>query len=159
MSDGSSRKDKTVSWSVRRCAGVLILNAALVSIAGCSETPSSPSLSVSYSQTDLQVGSGAAAATGNQLTLNYSGWLYDASKPDSKGPLFDSSYATGQPFTVTLGAGQVIDGWERGLVGMQAGGVRRLIVPPSLAYGGERKGPIPPNATLLFDIELITVQQ
>jgi FKBP-type peptidyl-prolyl cis-trans isomerase FkpA len=137
--------------------GLVILVLGAVCGAACDETPSSPTLGVPFSQRDVRVGSGAAAARGNQLTLNYYGWLYDASKPDNKGPLFDSSYRTGQPFTVRLGGGQVIDGWEQGLVGMQEGGLRRLIIPPSLGYGGARHGPIPPNSTLLFDIELITV--
>lgn len=143
---------------VARDAALLLAVCSLV-MAACSETPSSPSLSVAFSQTDVRVGSGAAAANGNQLTLNYSGWLYDPTQPNNKGPLFDSSYRAGQSsFTMRLGAGQVVEGWDRGLVGMNEGGLRRLVIPPSLAYGAARTGSIPPNATLLFDIELITVQ-
>jgi FKBP-type peptidyl-prolyl cis-trans isomerase FkpA len=94
---------------------------------------------------------------GSGLTVNYTGWLYDASKPDAKGVKFDSS-AGREAFLFTLGIGGVIAGWDEGLVGMKAGGVRRLIIPPSLAYGGSRNGPIPPFATLVFDIELVSVQ-
>ena len=89
--------------------------------------------------------------------MNYTGWLYDASRPDQKGLQFDSSVGR-TPFTFNLGSNQVIDGWDRGVVGMKVGGLRRLVIPPSLAYGGTRNGPIPPNATLVFDIELLDAQ-
>lgn len=91
------------------------------------------------------------------LTVQYTGWFFDASRTDSKGVQFDSSLGT-EPFVFTLGAGQVISGWDQGLVGMRVGGLRRLIIPPSLAYGESRNGSIPPNATLLFEIELTAVQ-
>ena len=91
------------------------------------------------------------------MTVNYTGWLYDASKLDSKGLQFDSSIG-GQPFAFTLGAGQVIQGWDQGVPGMKVGGIRRLVIPPSLAYGAVRYGPIPPDATLVFDISLVDVQ-
>jgi FKBP-type peptidyl-prolyl cis-trans isomerase FkpA len=90
------------------------------------------------------------------LTVHYTGWYYNASAPERKGVQFDSSAAQ-TPLSFTLGAGQVIRGWEQGVLGMKAGGVRRLIIPPSLAYGQSRFGPIPPNATLVFEIELLEV--
>ena len=90
--------------------------------------------------------------------MNYTGWLYDASKTDGKGAQFDTS-AGRDVFTFTLGIGQVIEGWDRGLPGMRVGGLRRLVIPPSLAYGGFRNGPIPPNAALIFEIELVTIVQ
>lgn len=129
--------------------------AALLSLvlAGCSMTPAAPSSAASYSQTDLVVGTGAAAIAGATVTVDYTGWLYDPATTDHKGVQFDSSIGRG-PFTFTLGSGQVIRGWEQGLVGMKVGGVRRLVIPPSLAYGADRSGPIPPYSTLVFDIQL-----
>ena len=85
------------------------------------------------------------------VTVHYTGWLTDGKK-------FDSSLDRNQPFTFKLGAGQVIEGWDKGVAGMKVGGLRRLVVPPSLAYGAVRYGPIPPDATLVFDIELVSVQ-
>ena len=112
-----------------------------------------------FSHADLVIGTGAVAAAGNTLTVNYKGWLYDASRADQKGALFDSSYeANRTPFTFALGVGSVIAGWDQGLVGMQEGGVRRLVVPPSLGYGTSRHGPIPPGATLIFDCVAVDVQ-
>lgn len=125
--------------------------------AACSDGPTTPGGVTTLTQTDLTVGTGAAAATGNSITVNYTGWLYDASRPDNKGLPFDTSAERG-PFTFTLGAGTVIKGWEQGVVSMRVGGVRRLVVPPSLGYGATRNGPIPPNSTLVFDIELISIQ-
>jgi FKBP-type peptidyl-prolyl cis-trans isomerase FkpA len=125
-------------------------------IAACSSSPSAPTAEA-YSQTDLKVGTGTEALTTSTVTVNYTGWFYDASKADKKGLQFDTS--TGRPeFTVALGAGTVIIGWEQGIPGMRVGGQRRLVLPPSMAYGSARWGVIPPNATLIFDIELVKVQ-
>ena len=141
--------------------GRLILRcAALVSIlggaAGCGLAPTSPN-NAPFSQTDLRLGTGAEATTGRVLIVHYTGWYFNESQTDDKGAQFDSS--VGQtPLTFTLGAGSVIRGWDQGVVGMKVGGLRRLVIPPSLAYGPTRFGPIPPNATLLFEIELIEVQ-
>jgi FKBP-type peptidyl-prolyl cis-trans isomerase len=103
---------------------------------------------------DIQVGTGATAQTGSSISVEYTGWLQKTGKK------FDSSYDHGgQPFQVTLGQGQVIPGWDEGLVGMKVGGTRRLIIPPSLAYGAAGQPPsIPPNATLIFDVTLLSVQ-
>ena len=101
------------------------------------------------------MGTGTEAAPGNRATVAYTGWLYDLSKTDGKGTQFDSSAS----FTFTLGAGAVIQGWDRGVAGMKVGGQRRLVIPPELAYGSSSPGPgIPPNATLVFDITLLSVQ-
>lgn len=124
-------------------------------VAGCSESPTAPN-NADFSQSDLRLGTGTDAVTGRVLTVNYTGWFYNASAPDQKGVQFDSS-AGQTPLTFTLGAGQVIRGWDQGVQGMKVGGVRRLVVPPSLAYGQTRFGPIPPNATLVFEIELLEV--
>jgi FKBP-type peptidyl-prolyl cis-trans isomerase len=114
--------------------------------------------SAPFSKTDLTVGTGAEATAGKLLTVNYTGWLYDASQTDGKGQQFDSSIGRG-PFTFTLGAGMVIGGWDQGLVGMKVGGKRRLVIPPELAYGAAGRSPtIPGNATLVFDVDLLGVQ-
>jgi peptidylprolyl isomerase len=102
---------------------------------------------------DIVTGEGAEAASGMTVLVHYSGWLED-------GTLFDSSVTRGEPFSLTLGAGGVIPGWEEGLVGMKVGGKRQLIIPPDLAYGeAGAGGVIPPNATLIFDIELLEIQE
>jgi FKBP-type peptidyl-prolyl cis-trans isomerase FkpA len=106
----------------------------------------------------LKFGSGPAAASGNAIIVEYVGWLYDSSKPDHKGPVFDTSVG-GDPFSFVLGAGQVIDGWDTGIVGMREGGKRRLVIPPSMAYGPNRNALLPPYATLLFEIDLVGIAQ
>jgi FKBP-type peptidyl-prolyl cis-trans isomerase FkpA len=106
---------------------------------------------------DTVVGKGKAAATGNTVTVHYSGWLYSPDAPKQRGTQFDSSVG-GTPFTFNLGAGNVIKGWDQGLVGMKVGGKRTLILPAALAYGARGAGPIPPNANLIFDVELLGVK-
>ncbi len=103
---------------------------------------------------DIKVGSGTAAKSGSTVSVQYTGWLA------SNGKRFDSSYTDGgKPFSVTLGQGQVIPGWDQGLVGMKPGGERRLIIPPSLAYGASGQPPtIPANATLIFDVTMVSVK-
>ncbi len=145
----------TVVRIVRRLAVLLVL-VALLPAAACNSS-TAPSNLAAFSQTDLVVGSGPAAAAGNTLTVNYTGWLLDITKTDGKGLQFDTTLGR-EPFSFTLGTQDVIPGWDQGLVGMQVGGIRRLIIPPSLAYGGTRNGPIPPNSTLVFEIELLSVQ-
>jgi len=113
---------------------------------------------VPYSQIDLRVGTGTEATAGRTITVNYTGWLYAAGAADNKGTQFDSSVGRA-PFSFVLGRGQVIAGWDQGVAGMRVGGQRRLVIPPSLAYGSAGSPPvIPPNATLVFDVELLTVQ-
>ncbi|HYM23487.1 MAG TPA: FKBP-type peptidyl-prolyl cis-trans isomerase [Vicinamibacterales bacterium] len=125
--------------------------------AGCASPalPTGTSIGATFSQTDLIVGTGTAAANSNTLGVTYVGWLFDPLQPQSQGAQFDASTST---FTFTLGSGQVIAGWDQGLVGMKVGGTRRLVIPPSLGYGDVRHGPIPPNSTLIFDIVLVSVQ-
>jgi FKBP-type peptidyl-prolyl cis-trans isomerase len=137
----------------RWLAAAAVLLAVLVT--ACDDSPTAPA--PAFSQTDLRVGTGEAAATGDTLTVQYTGWLFDGSKPDQKGLQFDSN-AGGTPLIFVLGAGQVIAGWEQGLVGVQAGGVRRLVIPPALAYGSIRRGPIPPNSTLIFEVEVTGIE-
>jgi FKBP-type peptidyl-prolyl cis-trans isomerase len=107
---------------------------------------------------DIKVGSGDMAEAGKDVTVHYTGWLHDAAAPDSKGRKFDSSRDRGDPFRFTLGVGQVIAGWDQGVAGMKVGGQRVLTIPPELGYGARGAGGvIPPNATLIFDVELLAV--
>ena len=147
---------------MRRASIVLLVLPTLSGlVVGCGSTPSNPaapSANVPFTVTNLAVGMGVAAANGQVLTVDYTGWLYDPGAPDNKGTVFDSS-AGGPPLSFTLGVGQVIQGWDQGLLGMQVGGKRRLVIPPELGYGQQGSGnSIPPNATLIFDVDLISVQ-
>lgn len=124
---------------------------------GCSEdSPTGPG--TAFVQTDLRAGSGVPALTGYKVSVYYTGWLYDASRPDGKGLQFETNVGAEAPFTFILGVGQVIPGWDSGLLNMRVGGLRRLVIPPSLAYGSARSGPIPANATLVFEVELISAE-
>jgi len=108
--------------------------------------------------TDIKVGTGDLAEAGNNVTVHYTGWLHDASAPENKGRKFDSSRDRGNPFRFTLGVGEVIAGWDQGVAGMKVGGQRVLTIPPELGYGARGAGGvIPPNATLIFDVELLAV--
>jgi FKBP-type peptidyl-prolyl cis-trans isomerase FkpA len=125
----------------------------------------SPDLSkLSATVTDLQKvdvkqGTGAEAQPGKPVLVHYTGWLYDSAAPEGKGAKFDSSRDRGVPFGFFLGSGKVIKGWDQGVVGMKVGGQRRLVIPPQLGYGERGAGGvIPPNATLIFDVELIEVK-
>jgi FKBP-type peptidyl-prolyl cis-trans isomerase len=105
--------------------------------------------------TDTKLGTGEEATPGKNVTVHYTGWLYNNGE---KGKKFDSSVDRGEPFPFPLGGGQVIPGWEQGVAGMKVGGKRTLIIPPNLAYGARGAGGvIPPNATLIFDVELLKV--
>jgi FKBP-type peptidyl-prolyl cis-trans isomerase len=115
-------------------------------------------MAATYTQIDLSDGTGPMAASGKTATVNYTGWLYSETAPDNKGKQFDSSIGRG-PFSFRLGAGQVIRGWDQGVQGMKVGGQRRLVLPPDFAYGTSGAGSvIPPNATLVFDVELLEVR-
>jgi FKBP-type peptidyl-prolyl cis-trans isomerase len=130
----------------------LILPFAVACLACGNDSTTDPSGGQLQSQ-DLVVGSGAAVASGDVATVHYVGRLQN-------GNVFDSSRTRGTPFPFRVGAGQVIRGWDQGVPGMRIGGTRRLIIPPSLAYGSQGSPPtIPPNATLTFDIELLGVSR
>lgn len=104
---------------------------------------------------DTVAGSGTEAVNGNQVSVHYTGWLFNNGQAGAK---FDSSKDRGQPFRFSLGGGQVIRGWDEGVAGMKVGGTRRLVIPPELGYGTRGAGGvIPPNATLLFEVELLGV--
>jgi FKBP-type peptidyl-prolyl cis-trans isomerase len=100
---------------------------------------------------DIKVGTGAVAKDGNHVTVHYTGWL-------TTGKKFDSSVDAHQPFDFTIAQGDVIKGWDQGVAGMKVGGKRQLRIPPELGYGASGSGPIPPNATLIFDIQLLAVK-
>ena len=108
--------------------------------------------------TDTKIGTGEEATAGRMITVHYTGWLFDAGAPDNKGSKFDSSLDRGKPFSFELGAGRVIAGWDNGFAGMKVGGTRTLVIPPEQGYGARGAGGvIPPNATLIFDVELLAV--
>lgn len=109
--------------------------------------------------TELKPGTGPAIEAGQTAVVHYTGWLYVEDAPDHKGRKFDSSVDRNDPFSFPVGGGQVIQGWDQGVAGMQAGGQRRLVIPAELGYGARGAGGvIPPNATLLFDVELLSIR-
>jgi FKBP-type peptidyl-prolyl cis-trans isomerase FkpA len=108
---------------------------------------------------DVEIGTGDEAVAGKAVTVHYTGWLYTESAADHHGAKFDSSRDRGEPFVFPLGAGRVIKGWDQGVAGMKVGGKRTLTIPPELGYGSRGAGAvIPPNATLVFDVELLAVR-
>lgn len=108
---------------------------------------------------DTVEGNGELAVAGRQVSVHYTGWLHDPAQPNGRGRKFDSSKDRGQPFRFGLGAGMVIGGWDEGVQGMKVGGVRKLTIPPQLGYGARGAGGvIPPNATLVFEVELLAVK-
>ena len=112
-----------------------------------------------FIKTDIKTGTGKEATAGKVVSVHYTGWLFDKSAVDNKGKKFDSSRDRPGNFTFPLGAGRVIKGWDQGVQGMKVGGQRTLIIPPSMGYGARGAGNIiPPNATLIFDVELMEVQ-
>jgi peptidylprolyl isomerase len=116
------------------------------------QPPSSPAdPNAKLESKDLKVGTGREAKSGDLVTVHYTGTLTNGTK-------FDSSVDKGQPYTFVLGTGTVIQGWDQGLVGMKEGGRRQLVIPPSLGYGSQDKGKIPPNSTLKFDVEMVKVE-
>ena len=134
----------------------VVMALALV-VSGCGDSnsiPTAPSRNVPFSTVDLRVGTGAEAATGRNVTINYSGWVYDPAGTDNKGSRFDAG-----SFSITL-PGNVIPGFSQGIVGMKVGGLRRITIPPNLAYGNSPPSgsSIRANETLIFEVELLAVQ-
>ncbi|HEU4600777.1 MAG TPA: FKBP-type peptidyl-prolyl cis-trans isomerase [Steroidobacteraceae bacterium] len=147
-----------------------IVLASSLALAACGSKNSEPVTSTAASapapvtelqRIDLEVPNGEGVSQGQVAVVHYTGWLYDPHAPDHKGKKFDSSRDRGQPFRFEIGAGKVIKGWDEGVQGMRVGGQRRLIVPAALAYGSEGAGGgvIPPNSPLVFDIELLAIEQ
>lgn len=147
-----NRSISTPIWVVAFTSLMLFAGAVI----GCSGASHPPSELVS---TDIVGGEGAESVEGKSVSVHYTGWLYDSSEERNRGKKFDSSRDRGLPFTFTPGRG-VIQGWSKGVPGMKVGGVRELVIPPDLAYGarGAPGGKIPPNSTLVFEIELIVVR-
>ncbi len=139
----------------------VLLSAAFVTTA-CSQqasAPMAPSNITALVKQDSKQGTGAEAVAGRAVSVHYTGWLYDAAAPDHKGAKFDSSRDRGTPFEFALGSGNVIRGWDEGVAGMKVGGQRTLVIPPEMGYGARGAGGvIPPNATLVFDVELLGVR-
>ena len=122
----------------------------MILIAGCSKDKEAMNGELIIE--DLKVGEGSEVVKYNIVTVNYTGWLTDGTK-------FDSSLNPGRsPFRFTVGGGQVIKGWDEGLIGMKAGGKRKLTIPPSMGYGNQDMGVIPPNSTLIFEIDLLIIE-
>jgi FKBP-type peptidyl-prolyl cis-trans isomerase FkpA len=135
---------------------------ALISLVACS-APAPQQTRGSVDQltvVDSKVGTGAEAMAGMKVTVHYTGWLYDETAGNKHGSQFDSSRDHGEPFSFVLGAGNVIAGWDQGVAGMHVGGKRTLLIPAALGYGARGAGDdIPPNASLVFDVELLDVQK
>jgi peptidylprolyl isomerase len=148
------------AFQLRRVVPAFALAAALALASAVAPVPASAQTEGStvttpsgLKITDTKVGSGAEAKSGQTCVMHYTGWLYENG---AKGQKFDSSLDRGEPFSFALGTGQVIKGWDEGVAGMKAGGKRTLIIPPQLGYGeAGAGGVIPPNATLMFDVELL----
>ena len=122
-------------------------------------TPTSDAAITSLVKNDIKVGDGAEAKSGQTVSVHYTGWLYDPTAADKHGTKFDSSRDRGTPFQFPLGAGRVIQGWDQGVEGMKIGGQRTLTIPADIAYGARGAGRvIPPNATLIFDVELMGIE-
>lgn len=113
--------------------------------------------SVALQKIDTVTGTGKEATKGTTVVVHYTGWLYEPNTESKRGAQFDSSSGR-EPFSFALGGGQVIPGWDEGVAGMKVGGKRTLIIPASLGYGSSGAGPIPPNANLIFDVELLEVR-
>lgn len=142
----------------------VLLSASIFSTTACSEQAAAPQPTMEKSnmteliKTDVKLGEGAVAAAGQNVSVHYTGWLYDEAAPEHKGKKFDSSRDRAEPFEFPLGAGHVIKGWDVGVEGMKVGGQRTLIIPSTMGYGSRGAGGvIPPNATLVFDVELLGV--
>jgi FKBP-type peptidyl-prolyl cis-trans isomerase FkpA len=127
--------------------------------AAAAAAPATGTESMSLQKIELTPGNGAEIKSGQTALVHYTGWLFDAATPENKGKQFDSSVG-GEPFEFPLGAGAVIRGWDEGVVGLKPGGKRRLVIPPDMGYGarGAGGGLIPPNATLVFDVELVEIR-
>ncbi|MGD9597083.1 MAG: FKBP-type peptidyl-prolyl cis-trans isomerase [Steroidobacteraceae bacterium] len=145
--------------TIRPCALLLATLPLVACSAAEAPVPPQETAALSVTVTDLKEGGGPAIGAGQAAVVHYTGWLYDAAAPDHKGRRFDSSRDHGQTFTFHIGAGEVIPGWDQGVLGMKVGGQRRLVIPPELGYGARGAGGvIPPGATLVFDVELVGIQ-
>ena len=139
--------------------GMKVLFSLSVLIFGLTLTGYADANSDEFIKIDIKTGTGKEATAGKVVSVHYTGWLFDKSTADNKGKKFDSSRDRPGNFTFPLGTGRVIKGWDQGVQGMKVGGQRTLMIPPSMGYGARGAGNvIPPNATLIFDVELMAVQ-
>ena len=139
---------------------LLLLGVISLSQVAFSETPKGAAKVTELVKKDIKIGTGEEAVIGKMVEVHYTGWLYDVTAPENKGAKFDSSRDRGTPFSFLLGAGRVIKGWDRGVAGMKVGGQRTLIIPAEMAYGARGAGNvIPPDAVLIFDVELLGLRQ
>lgn len=139
---------------------ILLLGVILLPQVAFSETKKGGANVNELVKKDVKAGAGEEAIIGKTVEVHYTGWLYDPTAPEKKGAKFDSSRDRGAPFSFLLGAGRVIKGWDRGVAGMKVGGQRTLIIPAEMAYGSRGAGNvIPPNAALIFDVELLGLRQ
>lgn len=142
-------------------ATAAFLSATLLFAGGASAAtavaPPKPQAAMGLQKIDTVVGKGKVAEAGKVVSVHYTGWLYTPTAPKQRGMQFDSSVGRG-PFSFPLGGGQVIAGWDQGVAGMKVGGKRTLIIPAELGYGTRGAGPIPANANLIFDVELLDVK-
>ena len=132
----------------------ILLLAAAFAVVGCSGDKSGEEVMTDsgLKYVDMKVGDGASPQAGQLVTVHYTGWLEDGTK-------FDSSVDKNRPYEFTIGAGRVIKGWDEGVLTMKVGGKRKLNIPPELGYGAQANGPIPPNSTLIFEVELLAIRQ
>ncbi len=141
---------------------LMLVLVAGIALSGCSSSDQPSKVQVGVTtlmKTDVVTGEGAEAQPGKMVSVHYTGWLYDDNAADKKGEKFDSSRDRRQPFGFRLGAEQVIKGWDQGVVGMKVGGQRTLMIPPDFGYGSRGAGrSIPPNASLLFEVELLNIR-
>ncbi len=138
---------------------LVLATLAAMALAACSKSAAPPSAPKELTMTDMKKGTGPAIQSGQTAVVHYTGWLYSENAPEQKGTKFDSSRDRNEPFRFPLGGGRVIRGWDEGVVGMQVGEQRRLVIPPEMGYGASGAGGvIPPNATLVFDVELVAIQ-
>jgi len=137
-----------------------LLALTVTACSGGADTPTGPTDTIPFSTTNLRVGTGTEVVTGRTIAVEYTGWLYSAGAPDNKGTQFDSTFDPGRdPFVLVAGSANVIPGFSQGVLGMRVGGLRRVVIPPSLGYGVQGSPPtIPGNATLIFEIEVLAVQ-
>jgi peptidylprolyl isomerase len=150
----ASRRGFLVAMGISAVTGAAVASIALITTASAQPVTTMPN---GLKIIDVKVGTGAMPKTGQTVVVNYTGWLYNGGK---KGKKFDSSLDRNEPFEFPIGKGQVIPGWDQGVATMRVGGKRTLIIPPDLAYGagGAGGGLIPPNATLIFDVDLLAVK-
>lgn len=169
MINGTSRRLRSLVWAA--CAMALMLGACAqeaaettADVAANSDQTTAALTQIPQEVSELQriditIGNGATAVAGQSIVVHYTGWLFDPAQADNKGTKFDSSVDRNQPFVFGLGAGQVIRGWDEGFDGMQVGGKRLLVIPPEMGYGARGAGgAIPPNATLIFEVDLLEIQ-